>query len=113
MWECFDKDGVVDYLNELFKDEVNKLKFICAIADRWVGSNGSAWSFSTKNYSEYISQDEIYNLIQDFDKNKLDVFTETEQIQLASFVLNYHKHETDHVYEQDALELVNKWKTGK
>ena len=113
LWECFDKDGVVDYLNELFKDEVNKLKFICAIADRWVGSNGSAWSFSTKNYSEYISQDEIYNLIQDFDKNKLDVFTETEQIQLASFVLNYHKHETDHVYEQDALELVNKWKTGK
>lgn len=52
-------------------------------------------------------------MIQDFDKNKLDVFTETEQIQLASFVLNYHKHETDHVYEQDALELVNKWKTGK
>ena len=113
LWECFDKDRAVDYLEELFKNKVNKLKFICTMAGRWNGTNGSGWGFYSKNYSEYISQDEVYNMIQSFDKNKLDEFTEIEQIKLASFVLNYHKHEMDHVYEQEALELVDKWKTGK
>lgn len=113
LWKCFDKDGVEKYLEELFKSEVNKLKFICAMAGRWNGTNGSGWSFYPKNYSEYISQDDVYNLIQEFDKNKLDEFTEIEQIKLASFVLNYHKREIDYVNEQEALEHVNKWKIGK
>lgn len=113
LWECFDKEGAKDYLEGLFKNEVNKLKFICAMAGRWNGTNGSGWSFYSKNYSEYISKDEAYNLIQEFDKNRLDEFAEIEQIKLASFVLNYHKNEMEHVNEQEALELVNQWKTGK
>ena len=55
----------------------------------------------------------LYNLIQGFDKSRLNEFTEIEQIKLASFVLNYHKREMEHVNEQEALELVNEWKTGK
>ena len=113
LWECFDKDGAVDYLEGLFKTEVNKLKFICAMAGKWNGTNGSGWSFYPKNYSEYISQDEVYNMIQSFDKNKLDEFTDIEQIKLASFALNYEKTEMDHVNEQEALKLVNEWKTEK
>lgn len=113
LWECFDKDGAVDYLEELFKTEVNKLKFICAMAGKWNGTNGSGWSFYPKRYSEYISQDEGYNMIQSFDKNKLDEFTDIEQIKLASFALNYEKTEMDYVNEQEALKLVNEWKTEK
>lgn len=113
LWECFDKDGAADYLEELFKNEINKLKFICAMAGRWNGTNGSGWSFNSENYSKYISEDEVYNLIQGFDKSRLNEFTEIEQIKLASFVLNYHKREMEHVNEQEALELVNEWKTGK
>lgn len=113
LWECLDKDGVEKYLKELFKSEVNKLKFICAMAGKWNGTNGSGWSFYSKNYSEYVSQDEVYDMIQSFDKNKLDEFTEVEQIKLASFILNYNKHEMDHVNEQEALKLVNEWRTGK
>lgn len=52
-------------------------------------------------------------MIQSFDKKKLDEFTEVEQIKLASFTLNYNKHEMDHVNEQEALKLVNEWKIGK
>ena len=113
LWECLDKEGAADYLEEIFKNEVNKLKFICAMAGRWNGTNGSGWSFYPKYYSEYISQDEVYNLIQEFDKNRIDEFSKVEQIKLASFALNYHKNEIDHVNEQEALELVNEWKRKK
>lgn len=76
-------------------------------------SNGSEWSFYPQNYSEYISQDEVYNMIQGFDKSKLNQFTDIEQIKLASFVLNYNKNEMDHVDEQEVLNLISEWKTGK
>ena len=42
----------------VFKNEINKLKFICAMAGRWNGTNGSGWSFNSENYSKYISEDE-------------------------------------------------------
>ena len=113
LWGCFDKEGVVNYLKELFKNDVNKLKFICAMASRWNGTGGSGWSFYSKNYSEYISQDEVYDLIQNFYKNHLDEFTDVEQIKLASFVLNYNKAEMDYVNEQEALQLLNEWKIEK
>ena len=113
LWECFDKCGLKDYLDGLFEDEVNKLKFICAIAGRWYGDRDNGWSFDSKNYSEYLSQDEIYNIIQAFGRNNLHEFTEIEQIKLASFALNYHKNEMGHVNEQEARKLINQWKTGK
>lgn len=113
LWECFDKDNVKKYLEDLFEDKVNKLKFICAMAGRWNGTHGSGWSFNAKNYSEYITDDEIYNLIKEFDKSKLYKFTEIEQIKLASFVLNYNKTEMDYANEQEALQLLNEWKIEK
>lgn len=113
LWKCFDKDGVADYLEALFKSEVNKLKFICTMAGKWNGTNGSGWSFDLQTYSEYIAQDEVYNMIRNFDKSKLDEFTDIEQIKLASFFLNYNKVEMYRANEQEAMKLVNEWKTGK
>lgn len=113
LWKCFDKDGVEAYLKGLFKTEVNKLKFICAMATKWNSTNGRGWSFYPQNYSEYISQDEVYNMIQGFDKSKLGQFTDIEQIKLASFVLNYNKNKRDRVDEQEVLNLISEWKTGK
>lgn len=111
LWKCFDKSGADDYLNALLKNDVTKLKFICATAGRWNGSNGNGWSFNSTNYSEYVSKDDVYNMIQHYDKSKLNEFTEIEQIKLASFYLNYHNDEMDHVNEEEALILVNEWKT--
>lgn len=44
---------------------------------------------------------------------KLGQFTDIEQIKLASFVLNYNKNKRDRVDEQEVLNLISEWKTGK
>ena len=111
LWESLDKEGAQKYITELLKDDVQKLKYLCAMANHWNGSNGSGWSFPPKNYSSYVSAEEIYTLIQRYNKKKLDAFSDIEQIKLASFVLNYRKDETDHVNEQEAMKLVAEWKS--
>lgn len=113
LWECFDEKGVSEYLEKLFESEVNILKFICSIASKWQGTDGIRWDFSRKNYQKYISQDKVYTIIQNFDKNKLYKFTDIEKIKLASFVMNYQKNEMDYVNEQEAKKLVNQWETEK
>lgn len=113
LWECFDEKGVSEYLEKLFESEVNILKFICSIASKCQGTEGIRWDFSLKNYQKYISQDKIYTIIQNFDKNKLYKFTDIEKIKLASFVMNYQKNEMDYVNEQEAKKLVNQWETEK
>lgn len=110
LWESFNKESAQKYLSDLLKDDSQKLKFVCAIAGRWHGTNGSGWSFHPKQYSPYLSDEEIYGLIQQFDKKRINAFSTTEQLKLASFVLNYGKDEMDYVNEQEAMELVEKWK---
>ena len=112
LWNYLDKDEAAAYLTELFKCEINKLKFVCTLASEWTSTNGHGWTFSLDYYSEYISQDEVYNTIQNLDKNKLNRFTEIELVKLASFTLNYHRDELDHVDEKKAKELVNEWLIG-
>ncbi|MBQ6654120.1 MAG: AAA family ATPase [Erysipelotrichaceae bacterium] len=110
LWELFDKEGAEKYIDNLFSDESQKLKFICAMAGRWNGANGSGWHFPSSNYSSYLSDAEIYELIQKYDKKKIDVFSDVERVKLASFVLNYQKDEMDYVNEQEAMKLVEEWK---
>ena len=113
LWKSLDAEGVLKYLDKAFECDANKLRFICAMAGQWYGTGGSGWGFHPGNYSEYISQDEVYNLIQNLDKNMLDEFTETQQIQLASFVLNYQESEMKNANEEEAQKLVDEWKSGK
>ena len=110
LWESFDKEGVKEYITELFKDESQKLKFLCAMARRWNGTHGSGWSFYSSNYSAYLSDEEIFELIQKYDKKTIKEFSDVEQVKLASFILNYQKDEMDHVNEQEAMILVEEWK---
>ena len=111
LWSCYNPDAANVYLKNGFKDDVFKLKFICRMAGKWNGTNGSGWGFDSKNYAEYISDEEVYELILGYAQDNLDKFTELEQIQLASFALNYKKDRMDHVPEQKARQLVQKWKT--
>ena len=113
LWKRLDKDGVDSYIKELFKNEINKLRFLCAVAGRWNGTNGSGWSFYSKDYEEYVSSEEAYSLIQGFDKNKLEEFTKIEQIKLASFALNINKREYEMVNEQSAEKLLHEWEDEK
>ena len=89
LWKSFEKEGAKNYINKMFEDDVNKIRFVCILADKWNGTNGCGWSFNPKTYSEYISDEEIFNLIQDYDKSMLQIFSREEQIKMASFVLRY------------------------
>ena len=113
LWECLDKDRAQIYLKEILKEDFNILKFVCSIASRWNGTDGSGWFFKLNNYLTYISPDTIYKKIQEFDKRDLYKFTFDDQIKLASFVLNYEKSDNSHgVNEKLAKELVTKWRNS-
>ena len=110
LWDCLDKDRAQTYLKNILKDDINVLKFICAIAHDSISSNNDvSWYFPLDQYSTYISKDIIYEKIQEFDKRKLDIFTFKEQIKLASFVLNYDQSNHHNVSEEEAKKLVNDW----
>lgn len=110
LWDCLDKDRAQTYLKNILKDDINVLKFICAIAHDSISSNNDvSWYFPLDQYSTYFSKDIIYEKIQEFDKRKLDIFTFEEQIKLASFVLNYDQSNHHNVSEEEAKKLVNDW----
>ena len=111
LWECFDKPEAKEYFDDILKNDILKLKFICSLAGRWNGTNGSGWTFYSKNYNEYVSDEEIYKLICSVDKRNLDdYFSNEEQIKLASFYLNYGKDEIEHANESSAQKQIKAWK---
>jgi len=114
LWECLDKDGAKNYVSYIFKDNLQKLRFICSMAGRWNGTEGHGWSFYLEKYVDYISDEEIYNLIQNYAKNNLEKFSELEQIKLASFVLNYYIKDMKYgSNEEQAAKLVEEWKQSQ
>ncbi|MDU6816687.1 MAG: P-loop NTPase fold protein [Veillonella sp.] len=113
LWNCLDKDKAKIYLENEFKYDINILKFICAIAHKWIGSdNDSGWRFSLDGFLDYISADTIYKKIEEFDKRQLDLFTTEDQIKLASFVLSYGKSNNHSISEKDAKVLIENWKSN-
>lgn len=113
LWKRAERKEADDYVNNLLKDKVNKLKFICAMSESSDNQGRKCWSFPAKNYSEYISEDEVFNAIRDFNKKELDKFTKIEQVKLAAFALLHNNHNVQYVSDQEATELVYDWKYGK
>ena len=113
LWKRAKRKEADDYVNNLLKDKVNKLKFICALSESSEIQGHKCWGFPAKNYSEYISEDEVFNAIRDFNKKELDKFTKIEQVKLAAFVLLHNNHNVQYISDQEATELVYDWKYGK
>lgn len=113
LWKRAKRKEADDYVNDLLKDKVNKLKFICALSESSEIQGHKCWGFPAKNYSEYISEDEVFNAIRDFNKKELDKFTKIEQVKLAAFVLLHNNHNVQYISDQEATELVYDWKYGK
>ena len=109
LWRYIDEIGLSKYIDKLFKSEVDKLKFVTSLANKWVGSN-IGWAYYSNIYEKFISNDEIYISIMEFDKNMLHEFTELEQIKLATFVCNYDKGEFDRASEDEARDLLKQCK---
>ena len=110
LWECLDKDRARIYLSNILKKDINKFKFICAIARRWTSANDAGWYFSVDKLSTYISTDIVFEQVQEISKEDLAIFTLEDKIKLASFVLTYDKSESYRVDEEEAMKLVNDWK---
>jgi hypothetical protein len=113
LWKRVKRKEADDYVNNLLKDKVNKLKFICAMSESSEIQGHKCWSFPAKNYSEHISEDEVFNVIRDFNKKELDKFTKIEQVKLAAFVLLHNNHNVQYISDQEATELVYTWKYWK
>lgn len=109
LWKELDRESATVYVENLFKDDVNRLKFLCLTTYNSL----TGWKFYSENCLDFTSEYEFYYSIKNFDKSRLDEFTKEEQIILASFVLNYENNngDFDHVPEREALQLIKKWKS--
>ena len=110
LWRNFAKEDCNMYFVKKMQNDINKLKLVCKLGTSWIGTEGKGWSFDKKNYEEYVSEDDVYDLIENYDKTRLQKnFTSEEILKLAFFVLNRGMGELDHVSEKEAKELVGKW----
>lgn len=109
LWKELDSESAEVYVKNLFKDDVNKLKFLCLTTYNSL----TGWKFYSENCFNLVSEKEFYDSIKKFDKSRLDEFTKEERIILASFVLNYENNSDDfnHATELEALQLIEKWKS--
>lgn len=109
LWKELDRESATVYVENLFEDDVNKLKFLCLTTYNSL----TGWKFYSENCLDFTSEYEFYYSIKTFDKSRLDKFTKEEQIILASFVLNYENNSDDfnHATEREALRLIKKWKS--
>lgn len=110
LWKELDRESATVYVKNLFKDDVNKLKFLCLTTYNSL----TGWKFYSENCLDFTSEYEFYYSIKNFDKSRLDEFTKEEQIILASFTINYENRDNDHflpAQEKQAIELIEKWKS--
>ncbi|SKB94448.1 KAP family P-loop domain-containing protein [Lachnospiraceae bacterium] len=110
LWEDLDKESANKFLKKALENIVSKLKFLCIFAGRWNGTNGSGWIFNKELYQEYFTEEDMLQTITEMDKTNLNRFNRTEQLKLATFVLNYKKDTFDRANEQKAMALIEEWR---
>ena len=107
LWESIDKVSLELSLINLFSQDKNKLKYVCSIGNCWSGSNGNRWEFDESLYSKYFSKDEIYKIIDELKKEEFSLFSNLEQIKLASFYANYNTNNMEQYNEEISWEIYN------
>ncbi|SEW21191.1 KAP family P-loop domain-containing protein [Ruminococcaceae bacterium KH2T8] len=109
-WYQYDRESADVFFAELMKNEINKLKFFCRLAGHWIGNSGSGWSFINSPYRQYTSEEEFTNLILQVGVKHMNEFSETEQLKMATYILESANGEEENITEQEAMNLVKKWK---
>lgn len=106
LWESIDKVGLELSLKKIFSEDNNKLKFICSIGNCW-SSKENRWEFNESLYSKYFSKEEIYKIIDELEEEEFSLFSDLEQIKLASFFANYNTNDMEQYGEEISLEIYN------
>lgn len=109
LWKSFDENSFREFISEKLTDKIYKLKFLCTLAGERNGTGGKGWGYSLKEFSEYILDEDVYNLIKGLSKTELNSFSQIEKIKLASFVLNYEAKDEYHANIEAAEALVKEW----
>lgn len=109
LWKSFDENSFREFISEKLTDKIYKLKFLCTLAGERNGTGGKGWGYSLKEFSEYILDEDVYNLIKGLNKTELNSFSQIEKIKLASFVLNYEAKDEYHANIEAAKALVKEW----
>jgi P-loop ATPase len=109
LWKSFDENSFREFISEKLKDKIYKLRFLCTLAGEWNGTGGKGWGYSLKDFSEYILDEDVYNLIKGLNQTELNSFSKIEKIKLASFVLNYEAKDEYHANIETAEALVKEW----
>lgn len=110
LWKRIDEVSAEIHMRKLLKDNnVNTLRFICAMSNEWTGPNGEGWWFDQESYSDLISPELVYDYIDKFDKDQMTMFSRRELIKLASYYLNFNRNEMNKADKNEAVELVDEW----
>ena len=114
-WEAESPNSYQNFVDKVLEDDIKTLKFICAFTSRWNNSNHeSGWGFYTENFESIITVEKILIKIEKL-RNIIpyNMFSDTEKLKLATFYLLYSSDLHDHVSENDAMKLLEKWKLEK
>ena len=111
LWESFDKKEFSKFIKVKFKNKRFMLRFICRLAGKWTGTEGKGWSYNKEDYFEYITDEKIYDIINNYDKKQIKQdFDDEELVRIASFFLYHGKNPVrEHVAISEAQELVDSW----
>ena len=107
LWESIDKNGLELSLKKLFSQDKNKLKYVCSIASSRYDGKNNRWEFNESLYNKYFSNEEIYKIIDELRKEEFFLFSNLEQIKLASFYANYKTNNLTHYNEEISWEIYN------
>ena len=107
LWKSIDIAGMRSYTFKLFSQDKNKLKFLCSIASNWYGTTGNGWEFKEYFYNKYFSKEEVYKIIDELGVEEFSLFSDLEQIKLASFFANYTTNDMEQYGEEISLEIYN------
>ncbi|MDK6577227.1 hypothetical protein QP281_25505, partial [Escherichia coli] len=67
VWKCINKKDAVEYITNLFDNDIDKLKFLCLTTYNSL----TGWKFSSENCFNLVSEEEFYASIKNFDKSRL------------------------------------------
>lgn len=111
VWRLLDIESYNSFMYSLLVNNSNKLKFVLRFSSLWNGTSGIGYSFYEDKYKDFISNDEVLNILNNYNKKELfQDFNYDELIKLASFVLNNQKERFDDTNIDEAKDLILKWK---
>lgn len=112
LWKAFDENSFREFISMKLTEKIYKLKFLCTLAvpRNEIGGKGETrWGYNLKEFSDYISDEDVYKLINGLNKTELNSFSKIEKIKLASFVLKYEAKDEYHANIEAAEALVKEW----